>query len=675
MLAVRFVTFIVILLSLAAQVAAGEIHEAVRRGDIPAVQRLLAADRSLLATKDTGGSPPLNIAAQAGNLEMTKLLLGLGADVMLGDNENSNALHVAAIGANTEVIDLLLSRGIDVNSADVNGMTAVLFAGSWGKWDAVRHLASKGAKLDARMNAGSTLVHSAARRGNLDFLKELAAAGLPVNCGPDQWGTTPLIGAAQRGHTQVVTFLLDNGADPNETSPDGETPLTQAAGMGNRDVIRILLDKGADPKYNHNGFNALAASFWHPNVEVVRMLLAAGADATIRSDNGTTLLHRLAHSQNIPVEIARLLVEAGADVTAMNTDGNTALMIACERGSTGLVKYFASKGCDLTPASSAFQTTALHTAAARGYGDIAAFLIESGAPVNAKDNEGRTPLYYADRHGNVEIAKALRAKGAKGGCKAVSADELLSKRIPERQAMIVHTGHSGWVIKTANNILIFDFFQDGRAPDSPGILNGCINPAELAGRKVTAFVSHTVHADHYNKANFAWNEGIGDITWVCGQRPDTAVTVQLIEPRQTLNVNGMEITAALSTDAGVAFLVTVDGLTIMHSGDLHNRDVNIDGVYAGEIEYLAGLGRKIDIAFFPVSGCGFGDHETQKKGVWWGVEKLDPASLFWMHGGTFCSRYFDFSAEAAQAGCTVPQGLPRVKGDRFTYKDGKLKTM
>ncbi|MCX5753137.1 MAG: ankyrin repeat domain-containing protein [Candidatus Krumholzibacteria bacterium] len=672
---VRLVSIVMILLFLAAGVAAGEIHEAVRGGNIQAVRQLVAADRSILATKEADGSTPLHIAAQSGNLDMTKLLLDLGADVKLGDNENSNALHVAAIGANTAVIDLLLAKGMDVNSADVNGMTAVLFAGSRGKWDAVQYLASKGARLDCRATGGTGLVHFAARRGNLDVLKQLVAAGLSLSCGPDQWGATPLGGAAQRGQMEVMTFLLENGANPNEVPPDGESPLMNAAGAGKRDAVRLLLDKGADPNYRLNEFTALMASFWRPDPEVVRMLLAKGADVKLTGETGSNVLHRFAQTPNVPVEIARLLVEAGADPTKRNDEGFTPLTLACERGYTDIVKYFASKGADVSNAGGAFKSTGLHAAAAKGYGDLATFLIESGAPVNAEDSDGHTPLYYADRHGNTEIAKALKAKGGKGGCRTVAAAELLSKRIPEGEAIVFYTGHSGWAIETANNFLIFDFVQDGRASDAPGILNGCINPAELKGKKVTAFVSHTVHPDHYSKANFAWNVGIGNITWVFGQRPDTTVAVELIDPRQTKNVNGMEIVATRSTDAGVAFLVTVDGLTILHSGDLHNRDANIDGVYSEEINYLAGLGHKIDMAFIPVSGCGFGDQETMKKGVWWGVEKLDPASVFWMHGGSSCSRYTEFSAEAAKAGCTVPQGLPRLKGDRFTYKDGQLKAI
>ena len=672
---VRMFSMVAILLSLAAQVAAGEIHEAIRRGDLPAVQRLVAADRTLLSAKDADGSPPLHVAAQAGNLEITKYLIDAGADVMAGDNENSNALHVAAIGANTAVIDLLLSKGLDVNSADVNGYNALLFAAGRNRWDIVKYLASKGAKLDCRSNGGTTLVHLAARRGNLDVLKELVAAGLKLDCGSDQWGSTPLCAAAQRGNLDVVTYLLDGGANPNATGTEEESPLMSAAGMNRVDVVRLLLDRGADANYNHGGISLpLSFALWSNNPEIFRMLLAKGADAKRAQEDGTNILHRIAQTGGAP-EITTLLVEAGADVNAKNNDGFTPLTIAAERGFTDMVKYFASKGASVSEAGGAYHASALHAAAAKGYLDLSTFLLASGAPVNAKDSEGRTPLYYATRHGNADIAAAIKAKGGKGGGKVLAASDILSRQLKEGEAIVYYTGHSGWAIQTKNNFLVFDYYQDGRAPEAPSILNGCVNPAELAGKKVTAFVSHTVHPDHYNKANFAWNRSIDDITWVFGQRPDTAVAVELIEPRQTKNINGIEVIAARSTDAGVAFLVTVDGLTIMHSGDLHNRDANVDGVYAGEIEYLAGLGRRIDLAFMPVSGCGFGDQETMKKGLWWGVKKLDPNCLFWMHAMNQCSRYADFSREAGEKGITLPQGLPRIKGDRFLYKDGALKAI
>jgi len=50
-----------------------------------------------------------------------------------------------------------------------------------------------------------------------------------------------------------------------------------------------------------------------------------------------------------------------------------------------------------------------------------------------------------------------------------------------------------------------------------------------------------------------------------------------------------------------------------------------------------------------------------------------PAAIFPMHGGSACSRYYDFEAGAKKAGCLVPEGLARARGDRFSYRGGSSK--
>ncbi len=625
----------------AAGLMAGEIHEAVRLGDVGTIERLVAADKSVLGLKDADGNPPLHVAIIIGNVEAARLLLDRGADPNLGDNENSNALHLAACGESREILDLILSRGVDINSKDDNGMTAVLFAGSRGRFELVRYLASKGGKLDDRTTQGSSLVHFACYRGDVAALKELVSNGASLAAGCDQFGNTPLVAAAMRGRTEMAAYLLDNGADPNETSHNGQSPLAVSMIAGSSDLIELLLARGADAK---------------------------GVDPF-----GNNALHRLAYRGS--AELARLLVEKGCEIDLVNNEGLTPLLIAAERGNPDLTRYLISAGAKMDALDGNFGATALHLAAAKGYGDVAELLIEKGASLNVEDRFGNTPLHYAARHGNASVARAIKAKGGKGAGKEASAAALLSKKLGDGEAIVYYTGHSGWIVQTKSNVMIFDYFQDGRAPDSPSLLNGCVNPGDLRGKKVTAFVSHTSHVDHYNKANFKWNEGLDGITWVFGQEPDTNVACERIDPRQTKSIGGIDVTAIRSTDAGVGFLVTVDGVTFLHSGDHHNRDANVDGAYAAEIDYLAGLGREIDFAFFPVSGCGFGDQEIVKKGVYFAVNKLSPECIFPMHGGSSCKRYYDFEGDARKAGCVVPQGLPLARGDRFLYKNGKLSSI
>ena len=659
---------------LAAQVAAGEIHDAIRGGDLAAVQRLVANDKSLLTAKESDGSTPLHVAARAGNIEIAKLLLDAGADIKAGDNENSNALHLAAVGGQREMIDFLLARGMDVNSADDNGMTTILFAVGFNHADLVPYLVSKGARIDCRTTGGTTLMHQAAYRGNLDLIKYLVSEKQPVSPGRDQWGNTPLIGAAARGRKEAVEYLLASGADPNETSADGQSVLVAAAEGGNRDIVALLLAKGADPNRLWHGGNALAFAVWSNNPEIIRLLISKGADAKNVDESGWTPLHRAAQHQG-NVEIAKLLVEAGTDVNHKDDQGNTPLIVACERGFTDFVRYLAAQGADIETVDGNFGCTPLQVAATKGYGDLAEFLLAQGARVDVKDKAGNCALDDAVKHGNWRIAEAIEAKGAKGNGTNEPASKLLSKKLKEGEAIVWYTGHSGWAVQTKNNFLVFDYYQDGRVPDAPSILNGCINPAELAGKRVTVFVSHTQHPDHYNRSILQWSRQMDGVTYVFGQRPDTAVACEMIDPRQTKTINGIEVTAARSTDAGVGFLVTVDGLTLLHPGDLHNRDANLDGIYAEEINFLASKGRAVDLAFFPVSGCGFGDIEIVKKGVYFAADKLKPTAMFPMHGGTACYRYFDFAKEAEKAGCAVPAGCATARGDRFLYAGGKLKTI
>jgi ankyrin repeat protein/L-ascorbate metabolism protein UlaG (beta-lactamase superfamily) len=624
-----------------AQLAASEIHDAIRRGDLPAVQRLVASDSSLLGAKEPDGSTPLHVAARTGNIEIAKYLLGAGADLRAGDNENSNVLHLAAVGGRRDMIDLVLARGIDVNSADDNGMTAILFAVGYNHADLVPYLVSKGARIDCKTKHGTTLMHQAAYRGNLDLIKYLVSEKQSLNPGFDQWGNTPLLASVSRGRKDAVAYLLDNGADPNATS--------------------------------QNGLSALAFAVLGGDPEIVRMLIAGGADVQCADEYGWTALHRSAQLLG-NVDIAKLLVDAGAEVDLEDKQGITPLRTAAERGFTDLVKYLASRGAAIEASDDYFGCTALHVAATKGYDDLAEFLMGAGAALDARDTWGNTPLDCATKHGNAAIADAIRARGGRGAGKNEPASALLSKKLKEGEAIVWYTGHSGWAVQTKNNFLVFDYFQDGRAPDAPSILNGCINPTELAGKKVTVFVSH-LHSDHYNRSILEWARQMDGVTYVFGQEPDTAFACEMIEPRQTKNIGGIEVTAALSTDAGVGFLVTVDGLTLMHSGDLHNRDANLDGVYAQEIGFFASKGRSVDLAFFPVSGCGFGDIEIVKKGVYFAADKLLPAAMFPMHGGNDCYRYFEFAKEAKKAGCTVPMGCATARGDRFLYRKGKLKAI
>jgi ankyrin repeat protein len=88
----------------------------------------------------------------------------------------------------------------------------------------------------------------AAELGNTDVAEHLIHARADVNAryGDSDWWRTPLINAADRGYTDTVDLLLDNGARINEPDSDGMTPLIWAACHGCTETVERLMDRGAD---------------------------------------------------------------------------------------------------------------------------------------------------------------------------------------------------------------------------------------------------------------------------------------------------------------------------------------------------------------------------------------------------------------------------------------------
>jgi ankyrin repeat protein len=92
-------------------------------------------------------------------------------------------------------------------------------------------------------------------------------------------------------HEEVVTFLLEKGADIHSRDKDQRTPLYFAAVVGNEYLVRLLLEKGSyiDVK-DHIGESPLSRAIEYGSEEVVRLLLEKGADINLRDNDGRTPL-------------------------------------------------------------------------------------------------------------------------------------------------------------------------------------------------------------------------------------------------------------------------------------------------------------------------------------------------------------------------------------------------
>ncbi len=117
-----------------------ELHDAVKRGDLALVKALLDEDRALtnaVTTTDARGTYPLHVAAEFGQAEAARILLGFGADVSLLDAENyAIALGWAAFFGRPEVVAVLLEVGSEPSQRNKHGLTPLACAvgGTQGRW-------------------------------------------------------------------------------------------------------------------------------------------------------------------------------------------------------------------------------------------------------------------------------------------------------------------------------------------------------------------------------------------------------------------------------------------------------------------------------------------------------------------------------------------------------------
>jgi ankyrin repeat protein/L-ascorbate metabolism protein UlaG (beta-lactamase superfamily) len=550
------------------------------------------------------------------------------------DGNGRTALHLAVSRGHLELVAWLIKRSADVNQKEGSYQLTPLHLAVWnGHLEVARLLVKNGAALQAREKDNETVLYYV--KNSLPLAKWLLAKGLALNDAKSSAGNTPFSIAIGRGFLDVAEYFLAKGADAKFKDADGMTALHMACWQGKEKLFRTLIKKGVGVDGRaRGGITPLLLATMVGNLDAVKVLLENKADVTITDQSG--LFPLLQAAKDGRKEIALRLLAAGANAKAV-------------MGDTGL--------------------TALHMACALGYGDIARALLDKGADVNAKDKWEHTPIGLANRYGHRNLAELLLSHGAqaeKGPIKTADG-AWLKKPLAKGEALVWYTDHSGWAVRTANHLLVFDYFKPDPPPDQPGIANGYIVPAEIGDLPVTVFVSHS-HSDHYMPSVFEWKNGIRNIAYVAGFKPEGKDGYQVPLLREKTNVNGVEIIAIESNDSGQGYFVTVDGVAIFHPGDHANRQRDFSGPFKKEIDFLADQGLKADILFAPVSGCGFGDIVSVKKGVYYTIDRLSARHVFPMHAQGNPLQYQQFAKEAAERGYDNTFHCAEFPGDCYAVK-------
>ena len=395
------------------------LNDAVRRGDVEAVKRLIARGADVNA-EDGQGHTPLYVIADAGggNVDVAEVLIAHGADLEKRCTRRycrpETALHRAAENGQLGLVQLLIREGADVNAEGDHQGTPLHLAAEAGCEEVVEVLLSGGADLKRRDWTGRSPLHYAARSGHLGVVETLVERGADIDArGQGQWAEfTPLHEAAYEGNAEVVDLLLSKGARI-DIAKEGDSLMFLAASRGLLNLAQRLIAGGVDASYGGGDSMREAALGWalaKGHTEVARLLIEHGADIHVEVGRSGTPLHVAACECDLG--LVELLLARGATPDDKDENGSTPLHWAARYGSIEIAQRLIAHHADINARNYA-QTTPLHCAVPQDHVDMVRVLLANGADANAREEDGDTPLHLAVARGRTEAVKLLLQCGAK----------------------------------------------------------------------------------------------------------------------------------------------------------------------------------------------------------------------------------------------------------------------
>lgn len=347
----------------------GQLFDAARKGDANELTALLDKHPNTLKVRTKPHEQTLlHLAAFAGHLAVVDLLLRRGLDVNARDDvvkgDNTYAMHWAAAAGHLDILRRLADAGGDVvGRGDDHQLEVIGWATCWDGCDDAIHraivefLVSRGARHH---------IFSAIAMNLADEVRRIVAADASALTRPmsrNENHQLPLHFAVRKNRPEMVTLLLELGADPAATDGTG-IPATVYAALP-------TVDRGVIQALSHRGTNSVFSA------------LALGDMATA----------------------ARLLGENGGIIEP------GVLHMMAKRGDVPAVKWLLDHGADANARWGHWnaEVTPLHLAAWQGHRDVVRLLLEVGADPAVRDSEhDGDAMGWAEHAGQSDIVRILK---------------------------------------------------------------------------------------------------------------------------------------------------------------------------------------------------------------------------------------------------------------------------
>ena len=424
------------------------------------------------------GKPPLIIACEMRRVDIFNLLLKhTEIDINAQLSNKKSVLYVACEFNMIDIVKTLLEYDkIEVNAATKLGKTPLIIACEKGNKEIVELLIdyneskSKKSKSKKNKKSNENLIDFNAKTNDkksallisCEFLRMDIAEILvhidEIECDDaSDDGRTPLCYACEKGCEDLVTELINHGADVNHHTKDDRTPLYFACLSRNENIVRNILSKihdysqinlkettngttplfisclngdleifnsltneiedNTDLNYNDNmNKSLLYAACKGENLEIIEKLLTKyNVDPNTASNKGKTPLHVACKKKNS--EIVDLIVNHSSVPINLNAKWNeiTPLELACEKGSYEIVQILIKQeGIQVNPTNKN-EVPPLLCACEIWRTDIIKLLLEEveDIDVDAAQSDGRTVLHYACEKGDVGICELILSKSDK----------------------------------------------------------------------------------------------------------------------------------------------------------------------------------------------------------------------------------------------------------------------